>query len=231
LIKWAESQPGVADSSALLLSVSQGAWVATRVATSDARVGAMIQISGAATSPLDADTYASQVAWRRRGLEAGAIDTLTRLWQREAEAVMHSGSAAHWSRYRELVEQARQAPWWDRAGYGALQPTDWFADWYRRVATYDPRADIASLRIPVLWLLGANDSQLDGPASARLLRDIQERSNARLEVRLFPDADHGIFAPVDSLARPLGVTRSAEGFFDAVDRFLEQFRAGRAAQR
>jgi hypothetical protein len=41
-----------------------------------------------------------------------------------------------------------------------------------------------------------------------------------MHVMLFPGADHGVFAPVDSLAGPLGSTAAAPGFFDAVESFL-----------
>jgi pimeloyl-ACP methyl ester carboxylesterase len=228
LLDWSEAQPTVMRGRAVLLSVSQGTWVATRVARADSRVGALIQVSGPLATSFEADSYANITSWRRRGLGEGAIRQLSALWSAEVDAIQHPRSTTHWARYRRAVTSARAHAWYDSSGYAPSEPDDWFVEWYGRVSRYDPREDVRLLSIPTLWLYGANDSQLDAATSAGRLRTLVQTSGIAARVHVFPNADHGIFAPVDSLARPLGPTRAAPGLFATTEEFLRQVRAGAA---
>jgi alpha/beta superfamily hydrolase len=75
---------------------------------------------------------------------------------------------------------------------------------------YDPRADIGSLRIPVLWQLGSVDRRMFTPET---VADLQEIGNPHVDVRVYPDGAHSLRQTADGLVRQ---EQTAAGYVPSV---------------
>jgi hypothetical protein len=64
---------------------------------------------------------------------------------------------------------------------------------------YDPVPTMQKLQAPSLWLLGGEDSSAPTPWTLRELQKLQAEGRP-VQVRVFPDADHGIikFVPAEN---------------------------------
>lgn len=80
---------------------------------------------------------------------------------------------------------------------------------------YDPRRDLRRLRIPMLWLFGAQDKSVYAPQSVGILRSLHKPAFA---IRVFPGAGHFL------LNTPRGLTREVP----RATRFMPVFPAIRA---
>ncbi len=75
---------------------------------------------------------------------------------------------------------------------------------------YDPRADIAALRVPVLWQLGALDRRMFTPET---VSDLQEIGNPRITVKVYPGGAHSLRLTTNGTARQ---EQTAPGYVPAV---------------
>ena len=75
---------------------------------------------------------------------------------------------------------------------------------------YDPRADIAALRVPVLWQLGALDRRMFTPES---VADLQQIANPEIQVRVYPGGAHSLRPTPDGLVRQ---EQAAPGYIPSV---------------
>jgi len=67
-----------------------------------------------------------------------------------------------------------------------------------RPSGYDPRRDLRRLKIPVLWLFGAQDKSVYVPQSARILRGLHKSA---FTLRVFPGAGHFLLNTAHGLTR------------------------------
>jgi dienelactone hydrolase len=75
---------------------------------------------------------------------------------------------------------------------------------------YDPRADIAALRIPVLWQLGSVDRRMFTPET---VADLREIANPHVDVRVYAGGAHSLRLTPDGLVRQ---EQAAAGYIPAV---------------
>jgi pimeloyl-ACP methyl ester carboxylesterase len=93
-----------------------------------------------------------------------------------------------------------------RAGLEGVQPSG-----------FDPRADLARLSIPSLWLYGAEDKTIYAPQSTEVLGTLTSRPT----VRLFPAAGHFVLDTPHGLSAEVPrAHRFADGFFPAIAGWL-----------
>lgn len=222
LLAWLRSHPDVDPGRVGLFAVSQGSWVANLVAARDTTLAFLIQVSGPAVTPYEADTHAATVAWRRLGLNRTELSAARSLWALEVEAIRLLPKSPAWERYRDAGAAAARQPWFARAQYGMTEPTDWFARWYRKVAGSDPAASVPTIRAPMLWLYGSHDTQSDVRENVRRLKVMRQKWALDLTVVTVPNADHGVLAPVDRLGRPVGSLAVPLSFFAAMERWLDR---------
>src|SRR5439155_2476021 len=58
--------------------------------------------------------------------------------------------------------------------------------------SYDAKAALARLKVPLLWVLAGEDREAPIPVTERMLRELRNRGQ-KIDIYLFPDTDHGIF--------------------------------------
>jgi uncharacterized protein len=105
-------------------------------------------------------------------------------------------------------------------GQGATSPTQTQIDQQLANAQpsgFDPRADLASLSIPTLWLFGREDKTVYVPQSVAVLEALQ----ARPTIRIFPRAGHFVLDTPHGLSSELPrAHRFAPGLFSTISGWL-----------
>jgi dienelactone hydrolase len=82
---------------------------------------------------------------------------------------------------------------------------------------YDPRADLDSLRLPVLWQLGAVDKRMYTPETLADLRKVDVRARRSFTVRVYAGGAHSLRLTQDGLIRQ---EQTSPGFAPGVFRDL-----------
>jgi len=118
------------------------------------------------------------------------------------------------------VEEGAWSNWTDelRDHFGLKPPPVPFEILEQRVKTlapagFNPRANLAAMTLPSLWLYGEWDSSLPAKASAEILESLRARGRP-ITWRMFPEANHGLFV----VRGPNGsrLARYAPGVWDTV---------------
>lgn len=227
LVSWLRERPDVDPERIGLLSVSQGTWVAALVAARDPRIRFLVQVSGPVVSPFEADTYAALNRWRALRLDRSELDAAERMWRHEADAIRRPADSVAWSRYAAADLSARSESWYAKSGYAPSKPSDWFAQWYRLVADFDPVPHLRQVRAPVLWMYGTEDTQSDVPRNRRIIDQIIAGGQVRFAVATFRETGHGMLAPVDASGVSRGPLGTPPGFFETLERWLARSAARR----
>jgi dipeptidyl aminopeptidase/acylaminoacyl peptidase len=106
--------------------------------------------------------------------------------------------------------------------YGALTKDGLLAPDEARIQTtlagvadsgYDPRADLAALRIPVLWQQGAADKRMYTPETLANLNAIESAGAHEFTVRVYPGGAHSLRATADGT---IAEERASPGFAPGV---------------
>ncbi len=76
---------------------------------------------------------------------------------------------------------------------------------------------------PVLWLLGSKDTQVPTAVSEPRLREaFAKAGNAKVTLRVFSPASHGMFeVEEDAQGRELPIRRTVEGYWDTVGAWID----------
>ena len=207
-----------------LMGVSQGVWVAGIAAKDYPRIAFMDSISGPAVSPGTSDAYAGWVTSRRTGLSHEEADERMRLFLLYLNAMRHPESDAVWDRLMTTVEAAKRKPWFKLRPFDPGPREEIRDGWYPLVYDYDPVPTLESVNASVLWIYGANDTQLDPRQSSQVLETLKS-AGKDYEIRVFPEADHGIATPMSAEWQGAERMTAAPGFFEAVDSFLARFQS------
>ena len=72
-------------------------------------------------------------------------------------------------------------------------------DWYKTEMNYDPVATLRKVKVPALFLFGADDRLVPASRSAEIIRrTLAESGHRDFTVKVFPGADHGLHSPPGS---------------------------------
>jgi pimeloyl-ACP methyl ester carboxylesterase len=93
---------------------------------------------------------------------------------------------------RRALEDGKGSPWAEALRMDPLLPGPETRASWAWVATFDPVPTIEKLRIPVLLFFGGRDDQLPTELSLQRWTAALGRSEARVTVRFFPEAGHGM---------------------------------------
>lgn len=187
------ARPEVDASRVGALAFSQGGWIAPLGATKTDAIKFIAVVSGPAVSVVEADTAAARSAYRAAGMtEQEAAEALD-LWHRLLAAI---DDESLWDDYLGAFERVRHHDWIVRSGRTPVARDGWFVGWYRRVKDHQPLPVLRRTRVPMLWLYGADDTQLDAPESAAILARFAHEHAMDYAVQLFPGAGHGLNRPL-----------------------------------
>jgi uncharacterized protein len=182
--------------------LSQGGWLGPLAASRSADISFVIAVSGPGVSPGEQMLvyYANEL--RDRGVAEAGVSEADAL-RRDVWNYLFTGKG--YENARRELDQARGKPWFaevnsqqdrlfgplqkpselDRRGSAILR--------FRREMTYDPVPALRALRVPALFLFGAEDRLIPVEKSAAIIRDILTQSgHTDFTVQMFDHDDHGM---------------------------------------
>ena len=216
-VRWLRTQPGVDGNRIHLAGFSQGGWIAPLAALKDGNIRSILVGYGVMVPVTGEDRWGYFYALQQKGLGADAVAAADRV-----NAVIESIFDRHENRWGELgsmLDAGRSQPWFEGVR-GSDSMLGVVADtrmplWAMRVylwwrtrsqgdtpfidRLYDPVQTMHELQTPSLWLLGGEDSSAPTPWTLRELEKLQAEGRP-VQLRVFPDADHGIikFVPQEN---------------------------------
>jgi len=78
---------------------------------------------------------------------------------------------------------------------------------------YDPKPIIASVKVPMLWVLAGRDTEAPSKNTFAILRELQ-KSGTPIDIALFPNADHGIIEFAAAAPNDEPANRTSPGYFE-----------------
>lgn len=182
-----------------LWGISAGTWVAGLAAAREP-VAFLVLVS----APADSEGRQQLYEWSRRlahdGLDEHDIDELVDLrWRIWTWLATGDG----YDRVRSDYEAARREPWWPQLDR-VIFPR-WLASpaaaaevpaedrrWFITDMTRDPLQVLDAVDAPVLAIYGDRDEMIPMPSSRQRMQAYAKRRGARVTVRTYEDANHGL---------------------------------------
>jgi uncharacterized protein len=193
--------------------LSQGGWLGPLAASRSTDVAFVIAVSGPDVTPGEQMIfyYASELrdkGWSDRDVEeASALRRL--IWN-------YLATGAGFEQAKSEIEQARAKRWYpalraqrdDPIGSFEHAKTERNFNWFKTEMNYNPVATLRKLKVPALFLFGADDQLVPAPKSAEIIRQtLTESGHHDFTIKIFPGADHGLY-----LRDAAGSMRLAPGF-------------------
>lgn len=210
---------------------SQGGWVAPLAATIEP-VDFVVVGFGQAVSPLEEDRAAIVLDMTRHGYGPDVVAKAMDVADATA-AIMRSGFRDGYDRLAAVRAQYGSAPWFKQVhgnfSFYLLEHTE--AE-VRDVAPtllpgiplqYDPLPVLRNLRVPQLWILGADDIDAPSAETARRLDDLASHG-APITTAIFPGAEHGLYGYETAPDGTRLSTRQPEGYFRMMVDFIRDGR-------
>jgi uncharacterized protein len=189
--------------------LSQGGWLGPLAASRSADISFVIAVSGPGVSPGEQMLvyYANEL--RDRGMPEADVreaDSLRRdVWNylftgvgyEKARRELDQARGKRWfaevdSQQDRLFERLQKPAELDQPGSAILR--------FRREMTYDPVPALRALRVPALFLFGADDRLIPVEKSAAVIRDTLTRSgHPDFTIQTFDHDDHGMHDPTGAL--------------------------------
>lgn len=212
---------------------SQAGWVAPLAASKTADVGFVVVGYGLAEGALAEDREQVLLDLRQAGYADPAVLAQAREVTDATAVVVASRGARGWEQLDAVRAKYGKAPWW-KAMQGEFtgmvvghtkeeltamapkveQGTSW---------DYDPMPVLRALRVPLLWVLAAEDREAPPAETRRRLLGLTQQDRP-ITVVEFPDTDHGILEFETGADGKRVPVRAAEGYFPLQ---IEWIRTGR----
>ena len=174
--------------------VSQAGWIAPLAASKSKDIAFLIVVSGGGAKPRESEMFSYRNHFKRMGLSPAdttrAVEILDGYFGylatgKNRDKVALSLDGIRTTKLAPLAEHLDQ-----------ILPTEKNQPNWSWVATYDPSAHIAQLKVPVLLLFGDRDTeQPTDLAITRWREALAKGGNDRVTVVVFPGANHLIRVP------------------------------------
>jgi hypothetical protein len=164
---------------------SQGCWVAPIALRAGAPARFLVAQSGPAVSVADEDLDHYRVALERAGFTETDVEQAFDL-VRTDQAV--SLGTTTFGELEAKMTRYRTAPWFNVIGFEARPPDDPSRTFDRQTLLYDPGDNIDAIRVPSLWIFGAEDQVIPVAASITAVRGSQAAPAP--EIIVIPGAGH-----------------------------------------
>jgi dienelactone hydrolase len=205
--------------------LSQGGWLGPLAASRSPDISFVIAVSGPGVSPGEQMFvyYANEL--RDRGMQEADVREADAL-RRDVWNYLFTGDG--YERARRELDQARAKRWFsavksqqDRLFEPLKKPSELDTiQRFRREMTYDPIPALQGLRVPALFLFGAEDRLIPVEKSAAVIRDTLTQSGHRdFTIQVLDHDDHGMRS----------TTGDSRGAIDP--RYLDTMRKWLAARR
>ena len=206
---------------------SQGGWVAPLAATM-APVDFVVVGYGLAVSPIEEDRAAIELDMTRRGYGPDVVARALEIG-RATEAILVSNFTSGFDRLDAVRARYGHEPWFPyvRGNVTFFMLALPEAEVRERgpkllpdvLPYYDPMAVLRRLNTPQLWILGEDDLEAPSAETIRRLRALAVRGK-RIEVAVFPRAEHGIFEYEVAADGTRLSTRNSDGYFAMMRDFI-----------
>ncbi len=163
-VRWLRRDPRIGDQPIGALGHSEGVTVAARAAAAE-RLAFLVALAGPALPGEPLVLRQLQLTGDAEGLPDALIARQLELRRRMIEALRGGDPRVRRAAVREIVrlqlglEGAARGDRFEAAVEATVDAVD--NPWFRDFLEHDPRVDLAGLGIPVLWLCGAHDLQVD----------------------------------------------------------------------
>src|SRR5688572_23804137 len=238
-LRWLRSQPEIDGNRIHLAGFSQGGWIAPLAALKDGNIRSILVGYGVMVPVTGEDRWGYFYALQQKGFGADALASADRVNAVIEDIVDRRKN--RWSELGGMLDAGRGQPWFESVrgsdsslGFitGSRMPL-WALRvyfWWRTRSQgdvpfidrlYDPVETMNKLATPSLWLLGGEDSSAPTPWTLRELEKLRTEGRP-VQVRVFPDADHGIIRFVqqeDGERRFIGIE---PGYYPAQIAWLRQ---------
>jgi len=215
---------------------SQGGWVAPLAATHSAADFVAIGF-GLVASPIEEDREQMVSEARALGLDAPAFELIDALSAATARLVL-SDFAQGYEELDKVRSQLSQHPWSQRLhGEYSGEILHLSNDELRRfgrarfdnvelIWDYDSLAALKRVKVPVLWVLAAEDREAPIETTRAALLQLK-KAGKPIDVYLFPDTDHGMFEFVTNPDGSRKVTRITDGYLRLLGDWIKGSVAGK----
>ena len=225
--RWASSHAEVDAQRINLLGFSQGGWIAPLAAQDIPGLRAIGVHFGVAVSVAREDRWGYVYELTRRGFGRDAIQKADEINAVMARIIDERDPAA-WSDLQRLVAEHQDQDWFKAiAGsdsiLGIVASTSfpvwtwriyfWFQPAPSAPRSWDPAPALAKVTVPQHWILAGEDSSAPTPESVAVLEDLRAKG-APIDLRVFPDTEHGIVTFEEDEAGQRTTTGYAATYFD-----------------
>jgi pimeloyl-ACP methyl ester carboxylesterase len=232
---------------------SNGSWVAPIVAVRRPEVAFVAVVGAAGTTALETEIHRRAFDLREQGVPEDQIAGVVEQWRIVYDLLdTRKPDPMAEPRFDELARAARESPelravrlheYAIRTPFlGPVPPYATYQDIVAALPRHsansdewvtDPIDSYRRIMVPVLYLVGENDSNLPGPISARRVADaLEDAGNKDATVLLLPEAGHAM--NVVHLGQARGITSEEAGYrfhaFRFADGFVETVISWTAAQ-
>lgn len=188
-VHYLQSHPGIKSNSIGLWGISQGGWVSPLAASLSSDIAFVIAVSGPGISPANQEIYRIEHELRADGFSEEKVVHITQLYTGLLELLREGRTfdelaAALPIEEMKTAEVAPYMPGFEPAG----------ADFMKGIMDFDPRPILSTVTCPFLGIWGETDRLLPALQSAEIFRQaLQEAGNTDFTLKIFADADHGIY--------------------------------------
>ena len=185
-VEFLRSQPDIDPARVGLWGHSQAGMVIGRAVPMSDSIAFAIVLAGGGVTPREVEIY----GYRNRLREAGAKPEVAQAALRWVDRYLDYEASGQG--YAAIVAQLNAHPDWKQAlGVSTVYPLPEQQSKWSWVATYDPRPDIAKIKIPVLLMFAQDDVNTPSSRSLAAWRaGLSAAGNRQVEWRTFANADH-----------------------------------------
>lgn len=215
-----KNHPSVNPKQIGLWGISQAGYVMPKAVSRTNDIAFMIAVSCPGMDSIDQSAYLVEKQVVCRDYSEAEAKKAGRYYRQRARAKTYR-------EYREAAEYLDQNPVMSSLKWGGILSEDRFSP--RSPSDqgfFDPTTLIEKITIPVLAIFGENDTQIDPYRSADAYRKALEKArNSSYQIKLFPEANHGIFFSKTGCMNEGGPSRGyASGYIELMQKWLGSLR-------
>jgi uncharacterized protein len=181
--------------------LSQGGWLGPLAASQSSDVAWVIAVSGPGVTPGEQMIFYYANELRAKGFSDREVEEASAL-RRAIWTYLSTG--AGYEQAKSAIQRAKSKPWY------AAQPDSPIDDferaetarnrlWYSTEMNYDPVATLRKVKVPTLFIFGSGDQLVPVSRSVEIIRrTLAESAHRDFTIKIFPAADHGIYARTSS---------------------------------
>jgi uncharacterized protein len=223
-IAFLKKRPDIDPKAIGIWAISQSGWVVPLIPSNN-EIAFEIIVTGGGATPYDTEMYGYRNEWEHAGLSDAEKLEAEQLLQLYFN-YLRTGNGRE--RLIAQMNSAKDKKWYSTMMLDRILPSEDNRKNWSWVATFDPLPYIRKMKMPVLLLFGDHDLQTPTQlAIQRWKQGLLEARNKNFQVKVFPNAAHGIRLGFHHGA-PQAETDFAPGYFESMQEWLKKIVASSA---